>query len=396
MVSWVVDAVNSLLHLVIQVADEIIHLAAIVIKTIEDAIPFIHAIFNWIGALVEKVLDWLKDLFGWDQIWNTKKVFEHLASETMVALQWAITKRALVETSSYFTDLKGDIDAQFSVAISHFAGSTFEQIATPPSFSRGRQRTPLTATGLQTGSAAQNNWLMSKVMDNVGGSDALAPLSTSLPADIADPLWQALEPSVSNGDLTNALADLNDFFNTLFTDPTDFGTRGVSDLIKAAQALVDFVLDLLDQIVTKILDLVDAALGTGDEILTEPLGDIPIVSWLYTNVICPSDQQEQPSILRLACLVLAVPVTFAYKLGNQMNPPVDDATTTEILSWKFTAPGTAQTSPATAVTFNPDAVPLGQHFSVVGSVLCGRGCRFHVIARLCWRTGRARCRRWMV
>jgi hypothetical protein len=45
-VSWVVDVANSLLHLVIQVADEIIQLAAIAIKSIEDAIPFIHAIFN--------------------------------------------------------------------------------------------------------------------------------------------------------------------------------------------------------------------------------------------------------------------------------------------------------------------------------------------------------------
>ena len=60
------------------------------IRSIEDAVPFVHAIFNFIGALVDKVLDWLKDLFGWDEIWNTKRVFEHLASEAIPALQWAI------------------------------------------------------------------------------------------------------------------------------------------------------------------------------------------------------------------------------------------------------------------------------------------------------------------
>jgi hypothetical protein len=63
-------------------------------------------------------------------------------------------------------------------------------------------------------------------------------------------------------------------------------------------------------------------------------------------VICPSDQQEDPSILRLACLVLAVPITLIYKVANQMRPPFDDATRDMILSWTFTPPGTAQPGPA--------------------------------------------------
>jgi hypothetical protein len=120
----------------------------------------------------------------------------------------------------------------------------------------------------------------------------------------------------------------------------------VSDLIKAAQAVVDFVLDLLDQIVTHILDVLAGALSDIGNLLTQPLGDIPIVSWLYTNVICPSDQEEQPSILRLACLVLALPITLIYKFANQMKPPFDDATRDKILSWRFTRPGTPQPEPA--------------------------------------------------
>jgi hypothetical protein len=225
-ISWVVDVVDSLLNLVIQVADEVINLTAMVIRSIEDAIPFIHAIFNWIGALVEKVLDWLKDLFGWNDIWNTKRVFEHLVSEAIPALQWAIGQRALVETGSFFADLKEAVDGEFSNAVSHFGGSSFENIATPPNASRSLHGTRLAAAGLPAGSAAQNNWLMSKVMDNAGGSGALTPLSTTVPADLGSALWQTLSgPSVSQ-DLNNALADLEDFFQTLFTDPKDIGTRG--------------------------------------------------------------------------------------------------------------------------------------------------------------------------
>jgi hypothetical protein len=336
----VVDVVDSLISLTIQVADQFIDLAAMVIRSVEDAVPFIHAIFNFIGALVTKVLDWLKDLFGWHDIWNTKLVFEHLASEAIPALQWAIKKRGVVETGTFFTDMKRAVDGEFSEAISHFKSQSFNQIATPPSLSRAPRSTRLAAAGVQTGSGAQNNWLMSKVMDNVGGGSALAPLSTTLPADLVSTLWDALSGSV--GDLRTALSALEDFFQTLFADPKDLGTRGVSDLITAAQAVVDFVLDLLDSIVKHILDLVSGALGVADQILTQPLGDIPVVSWLYTNVICPSDQPEEPSILRLACLVLALPITLIYKFANQMKPPFDDATRDKILSWKFTPSATAQ------------------------------------------------------
>jgi hypothetical protein len=355
-VTWVVDAVDSLLNLVIKVADDIINLADMVIRDIEDAIPFIHAIFNFIGALVDKVLDWVKDLFGWNNIWNTKRVFEHLATEAIPALQWAIEKRGVVETGRFFTELKGFIDGEFSNAITHFAGRSFEQITTPPSLSRGLGSTPLAGAGAQTGSAAQNNWLMSKVTDNVGGSGALAPLSTTLPADLGSALWTAL--SASAGDLGHALSALEDFFQTLFTDPKDFATHGVADLIKAAQAVVDFVLDLLDSIVTHILEMVGGALSVADHILTQPLGDIPVVSWLYTNVICPSDQQEEPSILRLACLVLALPITLIYTLANQMKPPFDDATRDQILSWKFAPPGAPQPGPAgTAMLADTELLP---------------------------------------
>ena len=254
-VDWVVNVVDSLINLVVKVADEIIHLAAIVIRSIEDAIPFIHAIFAWIGALVEKVLDWIKDLFGWGDIWNTKLVFEHLVTTAISALEWAAGKRALVETGTFFSDLKSSVDVQFAAAISHFSGQSLTQISTPASFrSRPYGLGQQVAAGIDTGSDAQNNWMMSKVTDNVGGSGALAPLSSSLPPNLFDDLWGAITAPSITADLNTALSDLNDFFATLFSDPKDLGSRGVSDLISAAQALVDFVIDLLDSIVSKIIE----------------------------------------------------------------------------------------------------------------------------------------------
>lgn len=228
--------------------------------------------------------------------------------------------------------------------------------------------------------------MMSKVTDNVGGSGALAPLSSSLPPNLFDDLWSAITAPSVTADLNTALSDLNDFFATLFSDPKDLGSRGVSDLISAAQAVVDFVIDLLDSIVSKIIDLVSTALGVAADILTQPLGEIPIVSWLYTNVVCPSDQQEQLSILRLACLVLALPVTLIYKAANSGNPPFDQATTNQILSWTFTPPGTSS-------AVRPDPATLGDP-SVLAKVAaylcqCRRPARTWPATACRW-TGRAR------
>lgn len=368
---WVVSVAESLVHLVIKIGEEIAHLAAMVIHTIEDAIPFIHSIFNLIGALVEKVLDWVKDLFGWNEIWNTKRVIEHLVTASLPALQWAIEKRAIVETGTYFTDLKASVNEGFQKAITHFGSSSFSQIATPPNARRAVRggRHGLVAAGLPAGSPAQNNWLISKVRDNVGGSGALNPLTSTLAPDIGDLLLQALGDANVISDLKNALADLMDFFETLFTDPKDFASRGVADLIKAAEALVDFVFDLLDNIVIKVLNLIDKALGAAEDILTQSLGDIPIVSWLYTNVICPSDQQEEPSILRIACLVLAVPVTLLYKLANNMKQPFDDATTQRLLGLHFTAPTADSTGAIRPNTLSlPDAKTLAYAYAFFSPV----------------------------
>jgi hypothetical protein len=77
----------------------------------------------------------------------------------------------------------------------------------------------------------------------------------------------------------------------------------------------------MDKIIDNMLDLFAASLTGLQDILTQPLGDIPVVSWLYTNVICPSDQKEPLTILHVCCLILAFPVTLTYKLAHDMKPP---------------------------------------------------------------------------
>jgi hypothetical protein len=59
-------------------------------------------------------------------------VFEHLVTTAISALEWAVGKRALVETGTFFSDLKSSVDGQFAAAISHFSGQSLTQISTLP------------------------------------------------------------------------------------------------------------------------------------------------------------------------------------------------------------------------------------------------------------------------
>jgi hypothetical protein len=316
-VNWVVNVVESLINLVVKIGEDLIQLAALAIKTIEDAIPFIHAIFNFIGALVEKVLDWVKDLLGWNDIWNTKKTFENYVLRGIPSLQNFLQYSAPVKVNNFFTNLKSEVDAELAKVSASYQGKSIGSLGSSPQSVLTRA-TRFRATSQV--SPSQSNWMVSKFKENVGSS-VLGPLTSNPPQNIVDAFWNALSDPTVMSDLNAALADLGNFFKLAFTNPKQFQQQGVSDLIDGIRHLLDWALDFMDQIVDNMLQLFAASLTGLQEILTQSLGDIPIVSWLYTNVICPSDQQEPLTILHACCLILAFPVTLAYKLAHNMQPP---------------------------------------------------------------------------
>jgi hypothetical protein len=343
-VHWVVDVAKKVVSFAVKVGDAIHDLGEMVIKGVEDAISLVHSILNAIGAALEKVLDWIKDLLGWDKIWHTKLVFEHLVEQAIPALQWLIEKRAVAETGSFFQGLKSTIDGGLTTVAEFLANRPIGSLGGDTSgssvalaASAKQVRTP--ADSLAT-SWAQNNWLLSKLIDHVEEA-VLGPLTTTLPTSLFDELLTRLSEAGLQTDLQNALTNIKDFFSTVYQDPDSITTKGAADLVRTAQAAIDFVIDLLDALVKMVLDIIASALGDLDSVLTQSLGEIPVVSWIYRNVICPSDQQEDPSILRVAALLLAIPVTLIYELANDGDAPFSEAQTEAILKWRFQPPAAA-------------------------------------------------------
>jgi hypothetical protein len=345
-VHWVVDTVKKVVSLAVQIGEKIVQLGDMVIHGIEEAISVVHSIFNYIEAKIEAVIDWLKDLFSTGDIWATKQVFEHLFRTAIPALQYMIQQKAEVEVNSFFKGLKQTVDGGINAAASYLEGQSIGQMVSPNKdqlAARGHRLAA--ANGAPSGSPAQNNWLQSKVGENLGGS-AFGPLSTGLPSNLADQLWSTLSNSGMLQDLQNALSDISQFFKDIWHDPRSLVTKGAADLVRAVGAFIDFVLDLMDTIITMILEIVSAALGSLDALLTQSLGDIPLVTWIYRHVFCPSGQEEDPTIIGLCSLLLALPVTIIYKLGHENNPPFTSDQVTQILNWQFQPPSQTRVAAA--------------------------------------------------
>jgi len=92
----------------------------------------------------------------------------------------------------------------------------------------------------------------------------------------------------------------------------------ISDLLLGTvENLVDLAIDVLSKLVEGIVDALDASI------------EIPILSALYRDI-----SGNDLSVLDLACLVVAIPVTLIFKLVAERAPYPDDAKTSALINAK--------------------------------------------------------------
>jgi hypothetical protein len=319
------------------------------IKAIHDVANVFTAAFQWIEAAVETLLDWLKALFDWGDIWNTKLVFEHLMRSAIPALQYLIEKRAIVQVQDFFSNLKGDIDQGFAYAQQFFEGKTFADLAAgPPSALRlpraggpgGVSVASLPSFGKEFA------WLQNRLKDNFhgdGGLNFTPPVDVtgkvgdlaSLVGPILQDFQNAMNQSGAPQDFMTACQKFLAFFEDLYQNPSQFADKAVPDFLAAVNALVDLAMDLVEILVVMVLDVIDLLLGGMDTVLTHPL-NIPVVSWCYRKIV--SGDTEDMTIVGLASLMLAIPATVIYKAANNKQPPFSASDVQQILQEQFVPP----------------------------------------------------------
>jgi phosphosulfolactate synthase (CoM biosynthesis protein A) len=298
-----------------------------VLTTIDDIRDALEVMLQWCAKIwddvvnvIEKFIEFIKLLFDWGNILNTKTVLRYTIEQLFLDMQDSTTG-AQVWIGGQINQLIGNIDAVFAQLESVFEpGMTFASAGQNP-----------TSTAMQQQSqanAVQNNYVMSKSL--VPMPQLNPPVTTSG----YDPqtAWEqgvigAFETAFANSEAT-VVADwgqIKDFMQDI-DSVSSFLDFVIASFLTTCQATIDIILQFIDAVIDSMLDVMAGAVICLNAYLEKKI-DIPVISALY-KLISGGDTL---TMLDLICLIVAVPTTIAYEILHDA-PPFTSAQVAAITS----------------------------------------------------------------
>lgn len=285
---------------------------------------FVHWITHFAKAAVNAMkaaLAWLRSLFHWKDVLNTKAVLEHYLRQALSKLKASDTDFQN-EIVGRFTAFKGEIIAKIDQWQDLFSATvSFGNIPAPspanPIFSGG---SALEFAGLRSAFEAHSarcRYLLSKFTSEV--SHAVGDLPMTLPPQISwSRVVQVFTTAFPIGQVEAQWEQLRACFSR-FTSSGSFLHIAIYDLLQAAKAFCLFVLDAIEDCLLAVCELASGLFEAFDAILWKEL-ELGILSSLYHEI----SGGKSLSIGDFACLAVAAPATLLYKLllgGHGLNPP---------------------------------------------------------------------------
>jgi hypothetical protein len=318
--SWTINVVEKTISIGIQIsATATAVITALAFDTIAAAISVVHNLFGWLGAPVAAVLNWLKDLLPWAEIWTTMETFNGYVIGGLQGLATLIEQKAAISSGHFFADLKDRVDTAIGQVITEMGGQPLRPDRGTPPLSQPYTHQP----GWLPGSDATNNWVKSKLFTYLPG--ASFPLDGGITPAVFEPVIDALQSSGLQTDLMNEWTNVQNYLATLWGNGDDLGDSPASAALKVIQGLIDLVLDGADALVPVLLDLIGEAITALVAILNTPLPEIPLLTWLWDSVLRPADSTERMTLGKLICLAIAAPVTLFTALFTPADAAADPA-----------------------------------------------------------------------
>ncbi len=332
-----------------------------VISTVKEAGAALETVFAKIKQIagdiygvIAEVVAWLKMLFEWDDILNTQKAINACVTQTILNIEASVKNNdAQAAVNKWISELKADIAGYFAqledVFDSQTSYNSYANAAGQPSTSallgargfsaaKGLSYTTniLAATPTQNAHrqhASKCNYVYSKTKTHYANSTSTAALVGAPAADSGvQPIIDAVLNNICGDAFNNAVATINTQLQTLGSNPGAIFDMIIIDILTAAQAAIDVILDGMEAVLDAVIQVAtDATVGVFealDAFLQTPI-TIPVVSWLWTNVIDP----KQPfNMLNLISLIGAVITTILYKVLqiDGGNPPFSSDVSGEI------------------------------------------------------------------
>lgn len=323
-----VDVTNKLVHIVIDVGGKLLELANLAIETFADAVHMVETIFNCLKSTVEAALDWLKNQFPFEQIWNTKKVIDTTVARVPALITPYITAGRQYVDSQLFVRMRGAVDGLFSQAATRFADARvadFDSSSHQPGF---LQRTGQQIADLVTWVGGLEDAAIQWLWDHFFGW--LPSLSKLIP-DIALPgrepilaAFRALTDAFSGvmGKLQTAARGFASWLAEQFSEREDdwrsrFQLVQMDKLFGALKIVVDAAIDGLQAIADSLFALASGALQGIVDLFATPFqlpGISDLYRWLQSAAGISTEAQVEVTLGGIFSLLLAFPATLMWKL----------------------------------------------------------------------------------
>ena len=282
-----IQVIEGINHFFVSIAGAVYHFA---LRCINDILQGVQFVLNKIEIVFEKIVQWVGHIFGWDDVIRThkvlKKLFNHYANY------------CIENIAGYRSEIV-NLTTTVEQYINKWAGLPMDSYQSQ-------------AAAQNTG-AGQNspssNWASHHTKGNI--SNANIGSKNTDTGSMLDDLFQAL---INEGEIfESAAVQLKNIFK-------NFSSLSMADFIKQILAVIaDTFLESVENVLTAFLKIAeDMVKDVVDNILNAPI-DIPVISPLYEAFA-----EDKLTMLDLVCLVVAMPVTFIYKLANNDHAPFPD------------------------------------------------------------------------
>lgn len=338
LLSYAQQFVHKVSEIVISVVDEVIHIAItiagkvykFVTQFIYDIANTLRTIFDRIEAFYEtlvdvftKVVQWLRQLFDWDDILNTKKVLGYLLTQTFDNMKTAVQTME-PEVANFFEKGKKEVAGFFN---------QMEQQLGQESISGWGQRHSIDVDknphqAVQDENSMQMNYVLDHMMNATTNNPALlssALVPTAGTSIDFTPFMNSISQAESDPHLQAAQSKMDDFFSQISSPTQLLDAVAVTFLDVVKQAIVGGI-DAIEKVTIAFLNLIIDVINSFEQILEASIS-IPVISDIYKELT-----GSELTLLDAFTLMAAMPVTILYKLIHNNQAPFSSQTVTHILS----------------------------------------------------------------
>ncbi|MEL6778148.1 MAG: LamG domain-containing protein [Cyanobacteria bacterium J06597_16] len=299
-ISVVIGTVKNVVHVLVKTAEGIIDF---VVDTAEKVAEFVETVVEKVVKGIKKFIEFLQFLFNWDDILDTQRYLKKTINTSLDSAK-QLAEDAKPHVTSFVDDLQDSVEDGMNRLVKTLGGKPSE----------------VEASGFEIPEALE--WFLSKLLavvtkspfgiisELLGGGSNQSESEDSPLVSFVSQMLEAFEDAIGAG--LRLSEGMLDSIQTLIANPRE-PEAALIVIIEAFRDTVIQVLDAVENVALGLLDVVGAAIDLFKDFLNAAIR-IPFISDLLDFI-----GVGKLTVLNLATIVLAIPVTVTAKLVTGQN-----------------------------------------------------------------------------